>query len=87
MVQTFCTSGRHEGIKGSVHGAAAVIAAVMAGYNIAAYFYRRDAHLRMNAIVYSLAVAWEIKQTLHHLDKTPRRELRETASINSRQVA
>jgi len=70
MVQGFCASGRYEGIKGTVHGAAAVMAAVMAGYNIAAYCYRRDRHLGVNVIVYSLAVAWEVKQTLHHLNKT-----------------
>jgi hypothetical protein len=50
-----------------VHGAAGILAAVMAAYNIAACCYRRDAHLRVNAVVYTLAVGWEVKQTLHHL--------------------
>ena len=67
MVQALCTSGNHEPLKGSVHGAATVLAALMAAYNIAACVYRRDLHLRINAIVYTLAVAWEVKQTLHHL--------------------
>jgi len=69
MVQTLCTSGKHEALKGGVHGAAVVIAAVMAAYNIAAYCFRRDPHLRTNAVVYTLAVGWEIKQTLHHLKR------------------
>jgi hypothetical protein len=38
-----------------------------AAYNIAATFFRRDRHLRINAIVYTLAVAWELKHALHHL--------------------
>jgi hypothetical protein len=70
MVQVLCTSGNHEGLKGGVHGAAVALAAMMAAYNIAACCFRRDGHLRVNAVVYTLAVAWEIKQTLHHLNRT-----------------
>jgi hypothetical protein len=47
------------------------MSAVMATYNATAYFYRRDAHLRVNAIVYTMAALWEVKQTVHHLAKTP----------------
>ncbi len=68
MVQEFCTSGEREGFKGFVHGAAGVMAAGMAAYNIAAWCFRRERHLGANAIVYSIAVAWETKQTLHHLN-------------------
>jgi hypothetical protein len=62
-----CESGNHEILKGGVHGTACAIAAVMAAYNIAACCFRRDRHLRLNAVIYSLAFAWEIKQTFHHL--------------------
>ena len=62
-----CVSGNHELLKGSVHGTACAIAAVMATYNIVAWCFRRDRHLRINAVVYTLAFAWEVKQTLHHL--------------------
>ena len=65
----FCKSGSHEGVKCAVHAAAGVIAGVMAAYNIAACCFRRDYHLKVNAVVYTLAVAWEIKQTLHHLER------------------
>ena len=65
----FCKSGSHEGVKCAVHASAGVIAGVMAAYNIAACFFRRDYHLKVNAVVYTLAVAWEIKQTLHHLER------------------
>jgi hypothetical protein len=67
MVEKLCTSGNHEALKCGVHGAAGVIAAVMAAYNIAACCFRRDRHLRVNALVYTLAVGYELKQTLHHL--------------------
>lgn len=69
MVQALCTSGNHEGLKCGVHGAAVAIAALMAAYNIAACCFRPDRHLRVNAVVYTLAVGWEIKQTLHHFHR------------------
>jgi hypothetical protein len=70
MVQTLCTSGNHEALKCGVHATAGAIAALMAAYNIAACCFRRDRHLRLNAVIYTLAIAWEIKQTLHHLERT-----------------
>ncbi len=68
MVRTLCTTGNHEALKCTVHGASGVIAGVMAAYNIAACCFRKDHHLRVNAVVYSLLVAYELKQTLHHLN-------------------
>jgi hypothetical protein len=68
MVRALCTSGKHEALKCAVHGAAGLLVGVCAAYNITASWYRRDRHLRINAIVYTLAVAWELKQTLHHLN-------------------
>ena len=69
MVRAFCASGSHEGIKCAVHAAAGVLVGVCAAYNVMAACYRRDAHLKVNAVVYTLAVAWELKQTLHHLNR------------------
>jgi hypothetical protein len=68
MVRRFCASGNNEGVKCAVHAAAGLIVGACAAYNIAASCYRRDRHLRINAVVYTLAVAWELKQTLHHLN-------------------
>jgi hypothetical protein len=68
MVRAFCTSGNHEALKCAVHGAAGLLVGVCAAYNITASCFRRDRHLRINAVVYTLAVAWELKQTLHHLN-------------------
>jgi hypothetical protein len=67
MVRTLCTSGKHEVLKSGVHGAAGIIAGVMAAYNLAAWCLRREQHLRLNAALYFLAVAWELKQTVHHI--------------------
>ena len=67
MVKTFCTSGEQEGVKGAFHGTACLLATAMAAYNVAAWILRREAHLGINAVVYSLAVGWEVKQTMHHL--------------------
>lgn len=82
MVQKFCTSGEREGFKGSVHGAACVIAAAMAAYNGVAWCFRREPHLGTNAVVYALAVGWEAKQTLHHLQ-----HLRQCASVRAQAEA
>jgi hypothetical protein len=68
-VQQFCCNGTQEGVKGGVHGAACAIAMVMAAYNIAAFCFRRERHLGTNALVYSLAFGWEVKQTLRHFQK------------------
>ena len=70
MVRSFCASGNHEEVKCAVHAAAGFLVGVCAAYNITASCFRRDRHLRVNAIVYTLAVAWELKQTLHHLKAT-----------------
>ena len=78
MVRTFCRSGEQEVLKGAVHGAACVIASVMAMYNLAAWCYRRERHLATNALVYTLAVAFEAKQTLHHLNHVQAQAERET---------
>ena len=67
MVRAFCARGNHESVKCGVHGAAATLATLCAVYNITACCFRRDRHLRVNAVIYSLALAWEVKQTLHHL--------------------
>jgi hypothetical protein len=72
MVRAFCSSGNHEGVKCAVHAAAGLLVGACAAYNITASCFRRDRHLRVNALVYSLAVVWEFKQTIHHLNATSR---------------
>jgi hypothetical protein len=62
-----CASGNHEWLKCGVHASACAIAGVMAAYNIAAWRFRRQPHLWINGVIYTLACAWEVKQTLHHV--------------------
>lgn len=66
-VQQFCNSGNQEAVKGGVHGAACAIALMMAAYNLAAWCFRREHHLGANAVVYTLAMGWEVRQTMRHL--------------------
>ena len=70
MVRAFCSSGNHEAVKCAVHAAAGLLVGACAAYNITASCFRRDRHLRVNALVYTLAVVWEFKQTVHHLNAT-----------------
>jgi hypothetical protein len=69
MVRTFCSRGESEVLKGAVHAAGGALAALMAAYNITAWFYRRERHLGINAVVYTVAVAWEVRQTTHHMER------------------
>jgi len=70
-IQRLCNSGEREDVKGAVHAIAGGLALVMATYNVSAWCYRRQGHLAANGVIYSLVVAWEIKQTLHHLRRPP----------------
>ena len=78
-VQMFCKSGEQEDVKGAVHAATGLLALVMATYNATAWCYRRQPHLGFNAIVYGVVVAFEIKQTLHHLRRGPCEDLTRAA--------
>jgi hypothetical protein len=69
MVRTFCKTGEKEAFKGAVHASGGVLAALMAAYSIAAWCYRRERHLGVNAIVYTIATLWEAKQTAHHFER------------------
>lgn len=69
MVRTFCKSGENEAVKGAFHALGGILAATMAAYNIAAWCYRRESHLAVNGVVYTLAAMFEVKQTVHHLER------------------
>ena len=69
MVRRLCTRGEEEVFKGAVHASGGLLAALMAAYNIAAWCYRRERHLGVNAVVYTVATLWEIKQTSHHFER------------------
>ena len=64
--RAFVQSGESELVKGGVHCATGVLVAVMAAYNIVAYWHRRESHLRTNAILYSTLTVLEARKTIHH---------------------
>jgi hypothetical protein len=41
----------------------------MSAYNLAAWLYRREPHLRTNALLYAAFVGWEVSQTRHHWER------------------
>lgn len=59
--------GNCEPLKASVHATALGLSALMGLYNVAAWLSRRDRHLAVNAVVYTLLAAWEQKHVAHHL--------------------
>jgi hypothetical protein len=59
--------GYCEELKAGVHAAALGLFVVMGAYNIAAWLSRREAHLAINAVVYTMLTAWEQQHVTHHL--------------------
>ena len=59
--------GSCEPFKAGIHGAALVLAVVMGAYNAAAWLHRRERHLWINAVVYSLLAEFERHHVAHHI--------------------
>ena len=59
--------GSSEGLKITVHATALGLAVVMGVYNAAAWLRRREAHLAVNAVLYTALTAWEQVHVSHHL--------------------
>lgn len=59
--------GSCEPLKASIHATALGLSALMGLYNAAAWLSRRDAHLAVNAVLYTMLAAWEQQHVAHHL--------------------
>jgi hypothetical protein len=59
--------GHCEPMKAAVHGLLLATAGLCLLYNGAAWLKRRDRHLAVNTILYSLVVGWERIHVRHHL--------------------
>jgi hypothetical protein len=59
--------GSCEPLKASVHATALGLSALMGLYNAAAWLSRRDTHLAVNAVLYTMLAAWEQHHVAHHL--------------------
>ena len=64
-------NGHCEPLKAAVHGVLMATVSVCAAYNTAAWLKRRQRHLAINAVIYSMAVWWERCHVLHHLRDCP----------------
>lgn len=62
----FCTGGQYDAAKGAVHGAMLVGALGCAAYNLTAYWYRREPHNGVNALVYLGLSYLEACHIKHH---------------------
>jgi hypothetical protein len=64
--------GNCEELKAGVHAAALGLFVVMGVYNVAAWLSRREAHLAINAVLYTALTAWERQHVAHHLAELKR---------------
>jgi hypothetical protein len=59
--------GSCEPLKAGIHATALGLLAVMGLYNAAAWLSRRDRHLAVNAVLYTMLCAWEQQHVAHHV--------------------
>ena len=59
--------GNSEPLKAGIHATALGLFAVMGLYNAAAWLARRDRHLAVNAVLYTVLTAWEQHHVAHHI--------------------
>ena len=59
--------GSCEPLKTGFHATALGLMAIMGLYNAAAWIQRRDRHLAVNAVLYTVLSMWEQKHVAHHL--------------------
>jgi hypothetical protein len=64
---TVLQCGECEPLKAGVHAAALGLFAVMGLYNTAAWLLRRERHLGVNAVLYSVLTLWEQHHVTHHV--------------------
>ena len=67
MPLTVLQCGECEPLKAGVHASAFALSAVMGLYNAAAWLSRRDTHLAVNAVLYTMLAAWEHHHVAHHV--------------------
>jgi hypothetical protein len=59
--------GNCEPLKTGVHASVLGLAAICGLYNAAAWLTRRQTHLAVNAVLYTVLAAWEQQHVTHHL--------------------
>ena len=66
MLADFFNHGVREGLKGCVHLAVFIPAALCAGYNLIAWTKRGDRHLAVNSLLYLTLLIWEAGHIKRH---------------------
>ncbi len=79
-------NGTRETLKGTIHGIALCLAALIGMYNAAAWLQRRERHLGVNTVVYAALVLFECQHVRHHLG-TPRQRRASAALLAAAAVA
>ena len=64
--------GNCERVKLGVHGLALGLAALCGAYNAAAWLSRREQHLAVNAVLYTVLIAFEHQHVTHHIAELSR---------------
>jgi len=59
--------GNCEELKAGVHATALGLCIVMGVYNVASWLSRREAHLAVNAVLYTALTFWEHQHVSHHV--------------------
>jgi hypothetical protein len=59
--------GNCEPLKMSVHASALGLALICGVYNAAAWLSRRERHLAINTVMYTVLALWEQQHVAHHL--------------------
>jgi hypothetical protein len=59
--------GSCEHLKTGVHASVLGLAAICGLYNAAAWLTRRQTHLAVNVVMYTVLAAWEHQHVAHHL--------------------
>lgn len=67
LLRSFCRSGEAERLKGAVHVGLLLLGAAALAYNAAAWAYRKERHLAVNAVLYGALVWVEVQHVRHHL--------------------
>ena len=66
--------GHCEPLKMGVHAGALGLAALCGVYNAAAWLSRRETHLAINTVLYTVLTIWEQQHVAHHLAEMRQRE-------------
>jgi hypothetical protein len=81
--RSFCRAGEAEMTKAAAHVGLGLLAALCCGYNVVAWWFRREGHLAANAAVYGALTAFEVRKVMSHVVKPTYDEIQAGAVLTS----